>query len=255
MDEWWRTFFDERYRAFWSEMTSEERTAADVAGILRLLERHGLRRARVLDLACGDGRIAVGLAAAGHAVTGLDFSASQLRAARARVAAAGVDVRLVEADMRRPPEDLGPFHCVLSWFTSFGYFDDASDDLRVLEAVRDLLVPGGLLVLETQHRDRIARLSGTQSRAWEERDGTLLLIERFFDPVAGRAGERLRFIPPDGEEERRTFSTRLYTATELSSLVRAVGLVVQGCYGGTDEEPVSADTRLLLLGRREGGQA
>jgi SAM-dependent methyltransferase len=176
-----------------------------------------------------------------------------LRAARERVAAAGLDVRLVEADMRRPPEDLGPFDCVLSWFTSFGYFDEPADDLRVLEAARDLLVPGGLLVLETQHRDRIARMAGTQTRAWEERDGTLLLIERFFDPVTGRAGEHLRFVAPGGEEEARTFSTRVYTATELSSLVRAVGLVVEGVHGGPDEQPVSADTRLLLLGRREGG--
>jgi SAM-dependent methyltransferase len=255
MDEWWRTFFDERYRAFWSEMTSDERTAAEVAGILRLLERHGLQRARILDLACGDARIATGLARAGHDVTGLDVSGSQLRAARERIAAAGVEVRLVEADMRRPPEELGPFDCVLSWFTSFGYFHDAADDLRVLEAVRDLLVPGGLFLLETQHRDRLARISSAQSRAWEERDGTLLLIERFFDPVAGRAGERLRFVSPDGEEERRTFSTRLYTATELGALVRAVGLVVEGVHGGTDDEPVSADTRLLLVGRREGGRA
>ena len=118
--------------------------------------------------------------------------------------------------MRRPPEDLGPFDCVA----------------LVVHVVRLLRRGGG-------RPARCSRRSATcscraacwcsrpstataspasraaRSRAWEERDGTLLLIERFFDPVAGRAGERLRFIPPDGEEERRTFSTRLYTATEL----------------------------------------
>ena len=212
------------------------------------------RRARpLLDLACGDARIAIGLARAGHRVTGLDYSASQLDAARQRIAAAGVAVHLVEADMRRPPPELGPFDAIVNWFTSFGYFEEPGDDLRVLEAIRDLLVPGGLLVLETQHRDRIAKISGSQARAWEERAGTLLLIERFFDPVAGRAGEHLRFVGSAGEDESRTFSTRLYTATELSSLVRAVGLVVEAVHGGTDEEPISADTRLLLRARRQGG--
>jgi SAM-dependent methyltransferase len=252
MSEWWRTFFDERYRHFWADRTSEQRTADDVAAIGRVLARHGLQRARILDLGCGDGRIAIALAAR-HEVTGLDLSPSQLAVARERVAAAGVDVRIVEADMRRPPPELGPFDVVVSWFTSFGYFEEAGDDLRVLEAVRDLLVPGGLFVLETQHRDRVAALSAADPRTWEEREGTLLLVERFFDPVAGRAGEHLRFVGPDGAEESRTFSTRLYTATELASLVRAAGLTVEGVDGGPDGQPLSPATRLLLVAVREAG--
>jgi hypothetical protein len=78
-----------------------------------------------------------------------------------------------------------------------------------------------------------------------------MLVERFFDPVAGRAGEHLRFIGPDGSEETRTFSTRLYTATELAALVRAVGLVVEDVLGGPDGEPLTPATRLLLVARRE----
>ena len=48
------------------------------------------------------------------------------------------------------------------------------------------------------------------------------------------------------------FHTRLYTATELASLLRAVGLVVEGVFGGTDGEPLRADTRMLIVARREG---
>jgi SAM-dependent methyltransferase len=254
MADWWRTFFDDRYRRFWGEYTSQERTDADVAGILRLLARYGVgERARILDLACGDARIAIGLARAGHRVTGLDYSSSQLEAARDRIAAAGVSVHLVEADMRRPPPELGPFDAIVNWFTSFGYFEEPGDDLRVLESIRDMISPGGCLVLETQHRDRVASLATGARRDWEEVDGTLLLIERFFDPVVGRGGERLRFVGPDGSSEERIFHTRLYTATELASLLRAVGLVVEGVFGGTDGEPLRADTRMLIVARREGG--
>ena len=71
--------------------------------------------------------------------------------------------------------------------------------------------------------------------------------------MAGRGGERLRFVAPDGSSEERVFHTRLYTATELASLLRAVGLVVEGVFGGTDGEPLRADTRMLLVARREGG--
>ncbi|HEX6920353.1 MAG TPA: class I SAM-dependent methyltransferase, partial [Actinomycetes bacterium] len=40
--------------------------------------------ARVLDLGCGTGRLALGMAAAGHTVTGVDPARASLEAARAK---------------------------------------------------------------------------------------------------------------------------------------------------------------------------
>jgi len=47
-------------------------------------------RARVLDLGCGTGRLAIGLGEAGHTVTGIDPSLASLAAARAKSGAEGV---------------------------------------------------------------------------------------------------------------------------------------------------------------------
>jgi SAM-dependent methyltransferase len=76
---------------------------------------------RVLDLGCGSGIWAVELAKRGWQVTGIDFVPKALRRARERAEEAGVEVRLIEADVTRLREsdvgsgfrfllDLGLFH-------------------------------------------------------------------------------------------------------------------------------------------------
>ncbi|MEV5328694.1 class I SAM-dependent methyltransferase [Nonomuraea sp. NPDC052634] len=70
------------------------------------------------------------LAARGCRVTGLDSSQPFLDRARTTAGELGVTVDYVHGDMRRLPWT-GRFDRVVSWFTAFGYFDDA-DDRRVL---------------------------------------------------------------------------------------------------------------------------
>ncbi len=98
---------------------------------------------RVLDLCCGPGLFVVPLAARGYEVTGVDLSPSMLERARAACDAAGAKARLERADMLtyREPE---AFDVVLNVFTSFGYFEAAEDNLRVLRNARESLAPGGL---------------------------------------------------------------------------------------------------------------
>lgn len=58
-------------------------------------------RVRVLDVGCGTGRLALGLAAAGHQVTGLDPAAASLAAARAKPNADAVSwVEVTTASLR-----------------------------------------------------------------------------------------------------------------------------------------------------------
>lgn len=58
---------------------------------------------RVVDVGVGTGRAAIGLAAAGASVLGLDASPEMLEVARARAEAAGVQVELGVADAHRLP--------------------------------------------------------------------------------------------------------------------------------------------------------
>jgi len=50
--------------------------------LLRILRRHGLRRARIVEAGCGSGVLAKHLSDAGHAVLGIDASPAMIRLAR-----------------------------------------------------------------------------------------------------------------------------------------------------------------------------
>ena len=133
MSEW---FADE---AFWETLypflfPQERFEAADeqVEKILRLVEFAGRD---VLDLCCGPGRHSVALARRGLAVTGVDRSPFLLAKAKERALAAEVTVNWVAEDMRRFVRPKA-FDLALSLFTSFGYFPDPEDDLRVLRNIR-----------------------------------------------------------------------------------------------------------------------
>ena len=86
--EWPVAFFDDDYLRMYRPLFTPERTAAEVefiAGSLALEPG-----ASVLDLACGYGRHAIGLARRGHRVTGLDFNPRYLEIAAAEARKAGV---------------------------------------------------------------------------------------------------------------------------------------------------------------------
>jgi SAM-dependent methyltransferase len=102
----------------------------------------------VLDIGCGTGRpTAAGLAAAGHHVYGIDVSATMVDLARARVP----DARFELVDVRRLPDDAGPWDAICAFFSFLQLPRAELDD--VLSRLGDRLTPGGLLAFATVPAD------------------------------------------------------------------------------------------------------
>ncbi len=250
--EWWQTFFDRTYTRSWAEAGCFDHTAAEVAGVLALLDHDPSGPPmRILDVPCGFGRHAMALHRAGHDVVGVDLSSDQLAIAERD----HPGPRYLRDDMRMPPD--GPFDVVLNLFSSIGYFagptqaDPAvprqggdEQDLVALRAWHDVLAPGGRLVIETNHRDRIAVIHSPGEELPVGATGAVEFGE--MDWVAGVMDRVVRFA--DGSE--RTFRVRLYTVTELVALVRRAGFARVEVHGGLQAEPVSPQSRLVLLATR-----
>src|SRR5262249_18008984 len=196
----------------------------------------------VLDLACGFGRHAIGMAGLGYRVTGLDFNPRYLEIAAADAAAAGVSVCWRTGDMRALGFDRA-FDAVYSYFPSFGYYDD--DNEKVLAEVARALRPGGSVLLEMANRDRL--LTHPQQRTWSQReDGALLMEEISLEWVTSRVVSRQLLIDPQGGTQvTKEFSLRTYTCAELSALMRRHGLHVREVRGGAGGGPHVPDSRPL----------
>ena len=146
MTEWFEQWFGEEYLQLYPHRDGEDakRVVALISGAVTL------RRAQVLDLACGPGRHAEHLAAHGAAVTGFDLSMPLLSRAKHRSSGVG---RWVRGDMRYLPFCGEVFDLVVNLFTSFGYFTDDSEHLAVIRDVARTLVPGGTLVIDYLNAD------------------------------------------------------------------------------------------------------
>jgi SAM-dependent methyltransferase len=235
--------FDEDYLYFYEPLLTDEASDTQCDLIWRLLELEP--EMEVLDLACGHGRIANRLAAKGVRVTGLDATPLFLERARADAAARGVQVEYVEGDMRELPWE-ARFDRVVSWFTSFGYFDD-DDNRRVLREARRVLRPGGRLLLEANNPAEL--LPRWLPYVVTERDGDFSIDRSTFDPVSGRANTE-RALVRGGRTRRFTFSVRMFMAAELRDWLLDAGFDAVDFYDG-DGEPLTAQgRRMITIARR-----
>ncbi len=241
--EWPVAFFDDDYLRIYRAMLTPEVTAGEVDFLESVLALPPGGEA--LDLACGHGRHAIGLARRGHRMTGVDFNPRYLETAEADARAAGAAVRWVAADMRALPFDRA-FDGAYSYFTSFGYFSDAENE-RVLAAVARALRPGGRFLLDVANRDWI--LTHPQQRVWNQLpDGSLLMEETSLDLRHSQFRSRqIHIAPKTGAQITKEFTWRAYTCAELEALFARHGLAVREAWGGPDRAEYSAESRRLVL--------
>ena len=202
----------------------------------------------MLDLACGRGRISIGLAKRGLRVTGLDLSPRSLELARADADAAGVEIDFVRRDMRELDAE-GEFDAVANVFTSFGYFPTQKEDERVLANVARSLVRGGRFLLEMVNTIAIAKQFVEAD--WDElEDGTLWLQRRRYDQLTGRHEATWTFVRSDGSRSELRHSLRGYTPAELVAMLGRAGLEVDGAWGSWDGDELGEGSRVILRSRK-----
>jgi SAM-dependent methyltransferase len=179
------------------------RRRAERSQLARLLDEAIPRDARVLDLGCGTGQMALFLAAGDRRVVGADLTRASLALAADAARRFGVERALfVETDLRRPAFPDGAFDVVLS----LGVLHHTPDPRAAFGAVARLVRPGGVIVLglynsfaRLPHRLRrlVARLTGMRVIPWDP-----VLRDRGGEPARRRAWLRDQYLHP--EEHRHT---------------------------------------------------
>lgn len=222
--EWFRRAFGKLYPIVYAH-----RDEAEAERALALIAPQ-LPAGPVLDLACGGGRHLRALARRGVWACGLDLSAELLR-----IAAAGSPrPLLVRGDLRALPFRSGAAASAVSLFSSFGYFEDEADDLRVLGEMRRVLRPGGCLVLDLANPYDARRRGGGETERTAGEGITVRESRRIAD--AGRLVEkRVTIIAASGAPlDEYVERLRLYEPREMTSMARGVRLELERWWGDYD---------------------
>jgi SAM-dependent methyltransferase len=202
---------------------------------------------KVLDLCCGVGRHALELARRGYTVTGIDRTKSYLQKAIRQAKREQLEVEFVQDDMRRFARPK-TFDIILNLYTSFGYFEDPTEDRQVIKNACRSLKKNGMLFMDMIGKEIIARIF--TERDWRDSDGVLILEER---KVRGNwQYTENRWIIIDGEKRSEVrFTHRPYSAVEIEAILLDCGFVCVEIFGDLEGNPYDHTAkRLVVLSRK-----
>ena len=147
-EAWFSTWFDSPYYHILYSNRDDQDAQKFMDNLLTLL--HPKSQEKILDLACGKGRHSRYLNQKGYDVTGIDLSEQSIRYARKyeneRLHFDVHDMRVVYK-----PET---FDFILNLFTSFGYFDNETENVVALCAAAKSLKHGGKMVIDFMNTNR-----------------------------------------------------------------------------------------------------
>lgn len=232
---WYQEWFGEEYLDLYSYRDEEEaRRQVDF-----FAATIGSVKGAVLDLACGTGRHLQGLRPRGYQSFGCDLSYVLLRMAIREFGAA-----VARADMRRLPFGGGTFGGLVSFFTSFGYFETEEDNLEVVREMSRVLTSGAPFLFDYLNVQReLKRLVPREVRKSETGD---VIIERWFDSTRRTFNKRITI-------GGRSFLERVrgYEMDEIAVLFAASGFALRQVFGDFDGRNFHGDSpRLIVVGTK-----
>lgn len=201
----------------------------------------------VFDLCCGMGRHSIALADFGYQVTGLDLS--EVLLAEAQKSDPTGRIRWLRGDMRQLPSDLGTFDAVLNLFTSFGYFEEDEDSVKVLQGIERSLRPGGRFIIDFLNAGFVAnRLIPHSER---EQEGLGIVEDRVIEE--GFVRKRIKITGSEGTERNYLEQVKLYGLADFERMLSRTGLRIDAVYGNYAGERYreAESERLILVGHKE----
>ena len=226
------------FAPFYDAFTADYNHDSWMADVEAWAREAGLRGTQVLDVACGTGASFVPLVRRGYEVCACDISPAMVSRAREKL---GRDGEVVVADMRDLPwrERFDLVTCVDD---SMNYMLCEADLVAALSSMRDALVPGGMLVFDTNslatYRSVFAGHftvdAGPNRFLWEGEGSE-------FMPAGEIASVSIWRIGPDGNVPVGRHVQRHHPIAELQDACELAGLDCLGFRGQVPGGALTAD--------------
>ncbi len=147
--DWFESWFDTHYY----HILYKDRDFSEAELFINNLMLHLQlpKSSTLLDLACGKGRHALQLSELGYTVKGIDLSENSIKEAKKK---ATKNLSFEVGDMRCAIAQ-NHFDGVLNLFTSFGYFNSMTENIKVLHCIEEMLKPNGIFVIDFMNSSKV----------------------------------------------------------------------------------------------------
>ncbi|MBX2984807.1 MAG: class I SAM-dependent methyltransferase [Bacteroidia bacterium] len=199
----------------------------------------------ILDLCCGNGRHAIAMSEYGS-VTGVDLNSEQIAKAQAR----NIDNAVFSVHDMREIVHANHFDFVFNLFSSFAYFEDSSEDLKVLQSVYADLKANGIFVHDFLNADYVLpRLKHSEYK----KDGDLA-----FDIIREYTNKKIikRIKVTQDNRIQGIFEEKLtaYVPDEILAMHHKAGLQPYQVWGNYKLADFDKDNspRIIILSKKNG---
>ncbi|GCE19453.1 class I SAM-dependent methyltransferase [Dictyobacter kobayashii] len=213
---------------------------------------------KILELACGSGRVMLPLAEQGYEVTGVDNSSKMLELAREALQDAGVSARctLVEQDISTLQLNQ-KFRLAIIALGSFAHITTRKEQQKVLAAVRSHMSTGGTFIVDISNADAryMEELTGQvlHQGTWQHEDGSYLT--HFVSPASATKKHQLELThfydrhQQGGNIQRTVVTTHLYLfeRSEMELLLEQAGFIVKDVYGDHELGPFYLESPRMIF--------
>jgi len=209
----------------------------------------------LLDVACGEGSFAVGMAQRGYHVTGIDQSRQMIRLAKTRARKAGAAAAFRVEDMRSMPFE-EEFDLVTCFFDSLNYLLAVKDLQEAFQCAYQALRPGGYYIFDMNTIYGLAvDWMRTKTYIHNETKDFIEIHQQDFDYENQIASMIITVFEKQGKRWDRfdeVHYERGYPIADIQFLLDQVGFKTIGMYGNLDKrsEVQNTSSRVWFVARK-----
>ncbi len=211
------------------------------------LKQEGMQEARIIDLACGTGNLAIELAELGHSVQGVDICPEMIEVAKTKMVSADSDPPRFEVADMASLRIVDEFDCATCTFDALNYLLTTEQVRAMFHGVARLLAPRGLFVFDCVTEQLFRHHHGD---SFKRKLGGVSFSQKLRYDRARRIA-RTVFKFSDGVEE--THLQRPYNLEEMSAILDETGFEIVKALSGFYNQPYTSESeRLICVARYRG---
>lgn len=244
ISDWYKVWFDSPYYHLLYQNRDEQEAETFISNLLGYIKPE--TTSTIMDLACGAGRHSMFLASKGFDVTGVDLSIKSIRKAKL---AESDNLHFYQHDIRNYFR-INYYNYIFNFFTSFGYFDHESDNIKTLRAANWGLKNGGVLVIDFLNIHTVLQKLVPQET--KQIDGVTFNIQRSF--FNDRIVKEIEII--DGDKVGHfTETVQALALEDFEGYFAKTGFVLEKTFGDYQLNPYQPELsdRLILVARKHAG--
>lgn len=244
---WFEEWFSNKFYLDLYQHRDEE----DARWMINLLQRSISvnTKSKVLDIACGSGRHSLELARRGFDVTGFDLSKFLINEAEKNLKSSkekNLKLKFLIKDMR-DFNFKNSFDVAVNIFTSFGYFENDSENFKVIKNVSDSLKMGGYFVFDFLNKTYLEKNLVPYSKS---RKGIYTVIQK--RKIENGFVKKDITIKNGSKTSEFNEMLKLYSVNEFKKVFESYNLKIQNLYGDYFGNKFSENKsqRLIIIAKK-----